>query len=127
MRRMLLFSFLLLCAIWVAAQTYPSQSSSQTSSQTSMSDNKTTVQGCLKGSAGNYTLTDSSGTTWQLSGDTSKLSDHVGHTVEITGTTSKSGEGSSGTSGTPGAGSSKTQPTLNVSSMKHVSETCSSK
>jgi len=130
--RKLLLLFLLLCAAWVVAQTYPNQnpnsgqtgqSSSQTSSQSS-SDKETTVQGCLNGSSGNYTLTDSSGKTWQLSGDTSKLSEHVGHTVEIKGTTSSGSSESKGSMGS--SGSSSEQKTLNVTSMKHISESCNS-
>ena len=144
MKHKLLLLFLLLCAVWVFAQTYPnqnssssqsgqssSQSSTQSSSQSSSSNgNETTIQGCLNGSSGNYTLTDSSGKTWQLTGDTSKLSDHVGHTVEVKGTTSSSNSNSSGTTGgTTGSGSSSSssgQQTLNVSSMKHISSTCTS-
>lgn len=121
------------CAVWVFAQTYPSQnpsssqtgqSSSQTSSQSSSSSgNETTIQGCLNGSGGNYTLTDSSGKTWQLTGDTAKLSDHVGHTVEIKGTTSSSGSESSGATGSSGSSSSaNAQSTINVTSMKHIFE-----
>jgi hypothetical protein len=138
MRKTVLLSLFLLCAVWAFAQTYPSQSTnpgssqsgqSSTSSQTSSSSgNETTVEGCLNGSSGNYTLTDTSGKTWQLSGDTSKLSDHVGHKVQITGTTSSS-SGSSGSAGsTGGAGSSSSSSgsneTLTVTSMKHISSTC---
>ena len=139
MKYKLLLLFLLLCAVWAFAQAYPNQnpSSSQTgqsSSQTSQSSsqsstssgNETTVQGCLKGSNGNYTLTDSSGKTYQLTGDTSKLSDHVGHTVEIKGTTSSSSS-NAGTAGSAGASSSASeQQSLNVTSMKMISETCTS-
>jgi hypothetical protein len=116
---------LLACGVWVLAQqSYPSSSSQTTQSQTqSNASNKTSVQGCLSGSAGNYTLTDSSGTKYQLSGDTSKLSAHVGHEVQITGTTSQSGTPSSTASGTS---SSTGQQTLNVSGVKHISSTCSS-
>jgi len=74
-----------------------------------------TVEGCLQGSNGNYTLTDSAGTTYQLAGDTSKLTEHVGHEVEIKGSTSPSSSASAGAS---------SQPTLTVDSVKHVSKTC---
>ena len=131
MRKTVLLALFLLCAVWAFAQTSPSQSSnpgspqtdqSATSSQTSpSSDDMVTVKGCVSGSAGSYTLTDDSGKTWQLGGDTSKLSDHVGHTVQIKGTTSG---GSSGAAGGSMSGSSGGQ-TLNVSSIKHVSSTCS--
>jgi hypothetical protein len=81
-----------------------------------------TVKGCLGGSEGSYTLTDSHGTVYQLSGDTSKLSDHVGHEVKITGpvkTPTAGTEASAGTSENPGS-----QP-ISVTSVKHIAKTCS--
>lgn len=152
MRNKLLLSSMLLCAIWVAAQTYPSQSSSQPSSQSqtstqtssstsSSNGNETTVTGCLSGSSGNYMLKDNSGNMYQLTGDTAKLSDHVGHTIQVKGTTSSSGSSSSGnsgtsngTSGTSGSSSGMSgnssgtgnEQTLNVTSFKHISSSCNS-
>jgi len=158
MRRLLVLSVLLLGAAWVAAQTSSSSSaSSPTQSSTSPSQSSTSstpsssssslsgmgqsassssagetkVEGCLSGSNGSYTLASKGGTTYQLSGDTSKLTEHVGHEVQITGRTqsasSSSPSSSSGTgaasSGQTGAGS---QPTLSVSSVKHISSSCSS-
>jgi uncharacterized protein DUF5818 len=79
------------------------------------------VEGCLQGSDGNFTLTDSSGTTYQLAGDTSKLTEHVGHEVRIKGSTS--GAGSSGAGASASAGG---QQTLTVESVKHVAKTCKS-
>jgi hypothetical protein len=77
-------------------------------------------------------LTDQSGKTWQLSGDTSKLSDHVGHQVRISGTDNSSSASSSGSAGTSpsssatGAGaSSGSQPTFTVQKVKMISSTCS--
>ena len=119
-------TMVLACGVWAfAQQSYPSSSSqtTQSQSQNNASNNKTSVQGCLSGSDGNYTLTDSSGTKYQLSGDRSKLSAHVGHEVQITGTTSQSGTPSTTTSGTS---TSTGQQTLNVSGVKHISSTCSS-
>jgi hypothetical protein len=80
-------------------------------------------------------LTDQSGKTWQLAGDTSKLSDHVGHQVRITGTDNSSSASSSGSAGsTPssssgasatGAGaSSGSQSTFNVQKVKMISSSC---
>jgi hypothetical protein len=150
MRKTVVLCLFLLCAVWAFAQTSPtqpsspSQSSSPSSSQVpdqnasptsgqnsqmgssqSSSGNETKVTGCLNGSSGNYTLTDSSGKTWQLSGDTSKLSEHVGHQVEITGTPA-SASSSTGNPGGASAGSSGSseQSTLNVTSMKHIATTC---
>src|SRR5215467_8413485 len=95
----LLTAVLLLSCAWAVAQTSPSspdstqnpsstQPSAQNPSSTSPSstmpqsqqpDTSATshqgsekgnaVEGCLSGSAGNFTLTDASGTTYQLSGD----------------------------------------------------------
>jgi hypothetical protein len=129
-RTSIVILMLLLCTIWALAQ----QDSSQTSK--SGSSSQTTVDGCLSKSGSNYTLTDkSSGTTYQLTGDTSKLSDHVGHEVQITGTQSGGSSGaSSSTSGSSSQSSSSgsqpsgssSQQSLEVTSMKHISETCSS-
>src|SRR5438270_13619355 len=97
------------------SSTSPSQSSSPDASSTTnqttttqttqtSSDSSNSIEGCLSGSAGNWTLTDQSGKTWQLAGDTSKLSDHVGHQVRITGSGDNSGS-ASGNSGSMGSGS----------------------
>jgi hypothetical protein len=111
----LLLSVLLLSVSWMAAQ--DSSPSQKESSQTA-AGSQTTVEGCVSSSAGKYMLTDSKGTSYELTGDTSKLADHVGHEVKITGTTS-AGENSS--AGSMGAGASQS---LEVSSVKHVSKTC---
>jgi hypothetical protein len=87
---------LIALGLYAYPQDYPGQSAKGSST------NQTTVQGCLSGSAGGFTLTDSSGIAYQLAGDTAKLTDHVGHEVEITGTTAVSGEA-------PGAPSAATQ------------------
>ena len=123
---MLALSFLLSTALLQAQEQYPQTGSSEKGATAS---GQTTVQGCLQGSDGNYTLTDNSGTTYQLQGDTSKLSAHVGHEVEITGTTSGASAaspsaGTNPTTGTPTAGAQ--QSTLTVQNMKHISKTCKS-
>ena len=74
------------------------QTTTTQTTQTS-SDSGTSIEGCLNGSAGNWTLTDQSGKTWQLAGDTSKLSDHVGHQVRLTGTDNSGSASSSGSMG----------------------------
>lgn len=81
---------------------------------------KRTVQGCLQGSDGNYTVTEKSGRTYSLLGDMSKLTAHVGHEVRITGT---SGPGAIGS----GIGSDATgidQPILTVGQVKDISGAC---
>ena len=121
-RTFLLAISLLASAAWLQAQSqYPQTGSSQTGASGS---GQTTVQGCLQGSDGNYTLTDKSGTTYQLQGDTSKLSAHVGHEVQITGSTTSASSATSPTTGTP-AGATP-QPTLTVQNMKHIAKTCKS-
>jgi hypothetical protein len=135
MRQLLLcLSVLLLGLSWAAAQDTSSQSSpnststgqASSSGQTSSTaaGGETTVEGCLSGSNGNFTLSDKNGTTYSLTGDTAKLSEHVGHEVKITGSSS-SGAASSSSTGTPSAtGSASSQQSLQVSSVKHVSKTC---
>ena len=119
MHRLLMLALLLVTsAAWVQAQ-YSNPQSGMASDQ-SMSNHKT-VEGCLQGSNGSYMLTATDGTTYQLSGDTSKLADHIGHEVQITGTTSASATNSSA-----GAAAGSSHQTLEVISMKHISTTCKS-
>jgi hypothetical protein len=130
MKYLLLLSVLLLGATWAAAQNYPSQTSpSQTSpSQTTPAGTggETTVQGCLSGSSGNYMLTDKKGNSFQLTGDTAKLSEHVGHEIKVTGTTSSASASPSGGTDSSKAGeaSDSSQQAIEVSSVKHISKTC---
>jgi hypothetical protein len=123
MRYLLLLSLLLLGASWAAAQNYPTQSNQTTPSGTGT---EMTVQGCLGGSSGSYTLTDKNGNSFQLTGDNAKLSEHVGHEVKVTGTSSSASPSpSAGTaSGTMGQSSSSSQQAIEVSSVKHISKTC---
>ena len=135
MKRGLTLALMLSCGMWVVSQSQPSGSSGspQTSGgygQSGSDQSQSRIEGCLAGSSGNYTLTDNkTGTTYQLSGDTSKLSEHVNESVEISGTkgTGSSGSASSGsTSGsTSGGTSSGGQQTFNVTSVKKISSSCS--
>ena len=132
MRQVFLFlSVLLLGVSWAVAQgtspsspsTSSSDSSAQTSSQTS-AGGETTVEGCLSGSSGSYTLAAKDGTTYQLTGDTAKLSEHVGHEVKITGTANSAASSPSSGAASSSAGSTSSEKSLQVSSVKHVSKTC---
>jgi Protein of unknown function (DUF5818) len=136
-KTLMLAAILLLSAAWVQAQQYPQAgsspssasptSSSQADASRSGSSSSQTVEGCLQGSEGNFTLTDNSGMTYQLAGDTSKLTEHVGHEVQIKGSTSGAGAGAAGAGAGAGAGSAAGgQQTLTVESVKHVSKTCKS-
>jgi len=121
-KTLLLVLSLLVSAAWIQAQSqYPQTGSSRTGSTAS---GQTTVQGCLQGSDGNYTLTDNDGATYQLQGDTSKLNAHVGHEVRIAGSTTSASATTNPRTGTPTA--STQQPTLTVNSVKHISTTCKS-
>ena len=139
MRQVFLFlSVLLLGVSWAVAQgtsqSTPSssspESSAQTSSQSSASQTsaggETTVEGCLSGSSGSYTLAAKDGTTYQLTGDTAKLSEHVGHQVKVTGTANSAASSPSSGSASSTAGSTSSEKSLQVSSVKHVSKTCQS-
>ncbi|MFZ0300943.1 MAG: hypothetical protein WAM13_21520 [Candidatus Sulfotelmatobacter sp.] len=110
MRHLLLFSALLLAMSWAAAQTPASQGTSGNTGQE-------TVKGCLSSSGGNYMLTEKNGKTFQLTGDTSKLSEHVGHEIKVTGTEGSAPASSNGAM-------SEANPTLEVSTFKHISKTC---
>ena len=128
---------LLVSAAWLMAQDQTpqsgsSQAGSSSASQTGAASGQTAVEGCLQGSSGSYTLTDNSGNTYKLEGDTSKLADHVGHEVQITGSTAGGSSASSGASSSGSSasgtmsGSSQGQQTLTVSDVKHISATCKS-
>ncbi len=122
-RSILLSLILLLAAAWLSAQqTYPSgtTSSGQNSSPGSEMDSQTTVEGCLHGSSqGDYTLTDKSGNTYQLTGNTAPLRNHVGHEMRVTGLMAS--ESASSSSGTMGAG----KHGIRITSFQHMSPSCS--
>jgi Protein of unknown function (DUF5818) len=44
------------------------------------------MTGCLQKDGGEYELMADNGSTWELKGEHSRLADHVGHTVRVTGT-----------------------------------------
>src|SRR5256885_9119584 len=73
-----------------------------------------------------YMLTADNGAMWELKGDTVNLSDHVGHTVTVTGTVDHSKMHSAKekakekTQDNP-----KEQGHLTVTNIKHVKESCS--
>jgi hypothetical protein len=155
MSKVLLFTVLLLSTTWVIAQdsstagnqsSQPGSSSSQSDQSSSTqassgmsSGNETSIEGCLNGSAGSYTLTSSTGSTYQLSGSTDDLSQHVNQQVRVKGTpiavsasasTSPSGASSSSTpssspSSSSPSSSSSSQQSFTVSKVTKISDTCS--
>lgn len=109
---------------WTFAQD-SSQGASPSSPQNSNAS-ETTIEGCLSGSAGDYSLIDNSGKSYKLQGNTSQLSDQVGHQVRIKGTeggasaraTTPSGATASantGSSGSNPSASTETRPSGNPS------------
>jgi hypothetical protein len=89
---------------------------------------KTTVQGCLAQSAdGNFILSDKSGNSFQLSGDTSQLSSYVGNEIRVDGT-AMNGEAGPGSMSSPvassPAGSSESARQISVTGVRKVSDTC---
>jgi Protein of unknown function (DUF5818) len=128
MRNLLLFSVLLLGASWMAAQTSTASgqgtgaaqsSNGQTTHQTATGNQKT-VTGCLSESNGKYMLTERNGTSYELMGESSKLAEHVGHEIRVTGTEAAASGTASSTMG------QNASPTLEVSSFRHISKTCKS-
>jgi Protein of unknown function (DUF5818) len=140
MRHILVFSILLLGTTWMAAQNSTGtgqgsttdqgaaqgsagsqggygQGSAQAGAQTGNAQK--TVTGCLSQANGQYMLTTNKGMTYQLAGDSSELANHVGHEIKVTGT-----ESGAGASANAGGQMSANGPTLEVSSMKHISKTC---
>jgi hypothetical protein len=127
----LLLSILLLGLSWAVAQDSTGSTSSAPSSsgQTSRTGagGQMTVEGCLSGSNGNFTLTDKNGMSYQLTGDTAKLSEHVGHEIKVTGTSGSAATGASGSTEPSGtAGSAGAGQSLQVTSVKHVAKSCKS-
>ena len=117
-KTLMLVLALLVSSAWMTAQEYPQTGASQTGNAAA---GQNTIQGCLQGSNGSYTLKADSGTTYQLQGDTSMLSKHVGHEVQITGTPSGAGRSEA----SPNAGAAgEAQQALTVDNVKHVAKTC---
>src|SRR5919198_5546312 len=89
MRKVLNATAVLLLALGVtmAQQQQPATTDTNTNTNTpANAGSQITVQGCLGGSPGNFTLLSSEGTTYQLQGSDDQLKDHIGHTVAVTGT-----------------------------------------
>jgi hypothetical protein len=120
-RLLLLLSVLLVGTSWMVAQDSAQSPSSDPAGQSATG--ATTVQGCLNGANGSFTLTDQHGNIYQLAGDTAKLSEHVGHEVKITGTAESASSPHAGGTET-GASANGASRTLQVSSVKHISKTC---
>jgi uncharacterized protein DUF5818 len=123
MRHLLLLSVLLLGSCWAVAQYDSSQNHKTTSASTGT---EMSVEGCLSGSGGNYTLTDKNGTTYQLTGDSATLTEHIGHEIKVTGTSTSASPNAGSAKENMGQTSTSSQQAIEVSSVKHISKTCKS-
>ncbi len=108
----------------------PSDQASQAGQDASAVGAGNSVEGCLGGSAGNFTIIDKSGTTYQLQlpagADSSKLNSHIGEEVRVTGTMSnaKSGDATAASSASGAAGASGSQPSIAVTKIDKIGDKC---
>jgi hypothetical protein len=98
------------------ASTSQQPDAAQTKEPTATGRQGQSLEGCISRVATGFTLTDNSGKTYQLAGDTSKLADEVGHWDQVWG----SPEGNAPTSGGE-------PTTFTVTKVKMVSTTCPTK
>ena len=121
----MLLSLGLLCGSLAFAQDSPGGQMANPNTRTSPGANA--MRGCLGGSPGNFTLTmDDTGTVYQVMGDESKLSKHVGHEVSVTGKLMDNGGNAGSTSEMSGqsSGAAGSGPSLKVSHIEMVSTQC---
>jgi hypothetical protein len=91
-----------------------------------------TLSGCLQKGDGEkeYKLTDAKGDNWEIKSDAVALSEHVGHTVKVTGVVSNAAvhgakEDAKETASEHGVGDSAEHGHMTVTGLKMVSESCS--
>ena len=124
MRNPFLLPAMLCFVIFATAVTYTDAGSGRASVQqpskarnsTQKSADQAKVQGCVSVVNGNFNLTDGSGTTYRMAGDTSKFTEFNGHKVEVTGAVTP-----------PTSGQPDSQPTVAVASVQDIASTCSPK
>jgi hypothetical protein len=100
-------------------------SSAATSPSTSSSSPAGSSSATSSSSSSPSRATAGAGTPYRLDADESKLSPHVGHKVEVTGTIEESSSaGSSSAAGSATSTAAMSSPRLKVDSVKMVSSTC---
>jgi hypothetical protein len=108
----------------VAMQSQETVQGDSTGSATAAS-NQIAVEGCLEGTGGDYWLNAKSGRVYQVEGDTSNLDPHVGHEVQITGSTN--GASAFIPSMATEADGMVVRPALIVEHVKHIAEKCNAR
>ncbi|MDT8070567.1 MAG: hypothetical protein ROO76_20600 [Terriglobia bacterium] len=111
----------------------PGAQTGQTGQETSPSAAGSTVEGCLGGSAGNFNIIDKSGVSYRLDipagADTSKLNQHIGEEVRVTGAMNNTGAaGASDTTSAGAAGSAAGAaggPSIAVTKIDKIADKCS--
>ena len=76
-----------------------------------------TLEGCLTGAANTFTLTDATGKTFELFGETSELAANVGHQVRLWGM-------AAGTGGGEATSARGQKMTFGVKKVKSLADTC---
>ena len=115
-----------------ASQDSAAQSASQDSSAMGAGS---TITGCLSqaSSGSGFTLTDSTGATFILQGDSKDLAKHVGEQVEVHGSTNPASSSSAGSAAAPAGAADSAQSAsaasgaskmLDVKSVSKISSTC---
>ena len=126
MRSKLVLSFLALSGLGLLPAASFAANANAAAQGEDKSEKVRKVTGCLAKEGDDYMLTADNGAMWELKGDTVNLSDHVGHTVTVTGTVDHSKMHSAKekakekTQDNP-----KEQGHLTVTNIKHVKESCS--
>ncbi|HEY6308876.1 MAG TPA: hypothetical protein VI488_20735 [Candidatus Angelobacter sp.] len=121
----LITTILLLCSSWVVAQNNPRPAGQDPTAPAAQQPDKSqtadqsgqTIEGCLSGAADTFKLTDATGKTYELTGDTSMLKDNVGHQVRLWGNAGSSGGGEKISAAGP-------QATFGVKKAKSLGDTC---
>ena len=122
MRWRVVLSVLVLALPYASATGWSAPPDPQTTGSTS--GRAITIQGCLSGGSGVYILTDSKVTSYQLTGDPSKLSGMVGREVVVSGSTSGAISASPSETSSATARSRSYSQTIEVTTVKQISKTC---
>jgi hypothetical protein len=114
-KALLLAVSLACCSMWAIAQTSPDQNGHSEKGKSGTT--QTTIQGCLMNSGETYTITDSAGKEYQLTGNTESLSSHVHQQIKVKGMVA-------GTQGTGSATTAGSGEAFQVSKVTKISDSC---